>query len=445
MTESLLGPFIQRVPDVAEMRDWLFRVRPNVVLTMSNSTAQAILGNRPRDWNPIVIGRKYFGSQPLENARGVARSIVDGQWDELCQEGTVTHMMLYNEISPHNGRWERYIDWEQEALDELTHFGIKYVAGSWSVGCPDELYYRCMNCGWNNPNPPAGVLCPNCSSVVGKRIVYWDDPRVHVLMREVAQAGGLLNLHQYNAPSVADTRDFDPLPEDIWIWDPTISTSWRVLRHRKARLQLLDFLSPEDISDFVIGECGVECGAVNWPIYDITPGELAGWQTTQNAEEYMEGLQWLDWQCRHDPYVKGLVVFLMGTYTGTGEPWVTHDVWDVREAFGVAILNPLPIESPPPSPPPPTELEAWIEGMVATGAVDELPFVPENYIEALGLRMGWVPTSDEWMLVPPERFGLRHVFVKVFVAPALAGGYDKKIVWWVHGDWENYKIITTDL
>lgn len=428
--DSLLGPFIQRVPSVDEMRRWLFMVRPNVVLTMANSVTEAILGDRPPTWNPVVIGRKSMG-QELDDPRGTARSIVDSQWGDLYNDGIITHVMLKNEINPHDGRWREYIDWELEALDELTKNGIKYVAGSWSVGQPDELYYRCVGCGYCTPQDlPA---CQRCGNWTEKRIVYWDEPEVHTLMSRVAEASGLLGLHQYSAPSMADGRDFDPSITNPW--DPTINTSWRILRHRKVRQQLEDHMQPEYIPDFVISECGIEVGAVPW----VEGDDLAGWQTTQTAEEYMEGLQWFDWQCRHDSYVKGLVVFIMGTYMGAGEPWVTHDVWNIRQQFGEAILDPIPFEEPDE---PSLPLEVWIQEEVAAGAIDELPFVPENFIEALGLHMGWVPTSDEWMLVPPVGTGAGNVFVKVFVAPCLSGGYLKKIVWWEHGDWENYKIIT---
>lgn len=432
--DSLLGPFIQKVPSVDEMRRWLFTVRPNVVLTMANSETEAILGDRPPTWNPIVIGRKNFNPQPLKNPRGVARSVVDSQWGDLCDKGIVTHMMLYNEINPHDGRWREYIAWELEALAELSHFGIPYVAGGWSVGQPDELYYRCVGCGYcASQDLPA---CQRCGDWTEKRIVYWDEPEVHILMSAVAAEGGLLGLHQYSAPGVDDIRDFDPQPTDIW--DPTINTSWRILRHRKVRQQLEEFLEPHEIPDFVISECGVEVGAVPW----IEGSDLAGWQTTQTAEEYMAGLRWLDFQCRHDSYLRGLIVFIMGTYMGHGEPWVTHDVWNIRQQFGETILDPIPFEEPD-EPEPDIPLEDWISAQVAQGAVDELPFVPENYIEALGLRMGWIPTSDEWMMAPPvDIFGEGNVFVKVFVAPALEGGYHKKIVWWERGDWENYKIIT---
>ena len=423
MTKSLLGPYIQRVPSVQEMRDWLFEVRPNVVLTMENSTCAAILGNRPHDWNPTVIGRKPMG-QELGDPKGVARSIIDSQWKELCQEGIVSHMMLKNEINPHDGRWREYVSWEREALNELSWAGIRYAAGSWSVGNPDELYGS------------------------DKRMVYYDAPEVHTLMREVAQTDGLLKLHNYNAPSMADLRDFDPPVTDIW--DPTINSSWRALRHRKAYLQLRDFLEDVDIPRFVIGECGLEAGAVPWPIDGVDQGQLAGWKTMQTAEQYMEGLQWLDWQCRHDPYVVGLVVFIMGTYPrqsdGSEGHWVTHDVWPIRGRFGRAILNPLPIEEEPPPPPPPPplpdKLEEWIVNEVAEGWANELPFVPDNFIEALGLRMRWVPVSDERIFYPPEEVSDEEgIRVKIFMAPALKGGYFKLIVWWKHGDWENYKII----
>lgn len=441
--DSLLGPFIQRVPSVDEMQRWLHLVQPAAVLTMQNSTCEAVLGNRPSGWNPIVIGRKMFGSQPLRDPRGVARSIVDSQWMDLVSRRIVTHMMLYNEISPHDGRWSEYIDWQLEAMDELDYYDIPYVAGSWSVGNPSELYYKCPSCGFHTSEDlPA---CPDCGGWTEKRIVYWDDPRVHNLLKAVKAAGGMLGLHQYCGPGVYDERDFEPSIADPW--NPTINTSWRALRHRKVRAQLENFMDPEDIPDFAITECGVEVGAVDWPIEGITPGELAGWQTTQSAEEYMEGLQWLDYQCRHDPYVNALIVFLMGTYMGHGQPWVTHDVWHIRQQFGEAILNPIPIEEPKPPPDPvPNPLEDWLVREVHNGMVKQLPFVPTNFIEALGLRMGWVPTSDEWMMRPPEEVYYKEaVWVKVFVAPALAGGWKTKIVYWEQGDWENYKVITTDM
>lgn len=453
MTKSLLGPYIQRVPDVYAMREWLFYVRPNVVLTMENSTCEAILGDRPPDWNPIVIGRKHMG-QELGDPRAVARSIVDSQWRELCEAGIVTHMMLKNEITPHHGRWKEYVGWERTALDELAWYDIKYAAGSWSVGQPDELYYRCTTatCGFSCAYAP-DALCPNCGAPLEKRIVYYDDAEVHQLMRRGAASGAILKLHQYNAPSMADGRDFDPPITNPW--DPIINSSWRILRHRKAYSQLLDFLSPEEIPGFVIGECGLEAGAVPWPIKGIREGELAGWKTMCSVEEYMESLRWFDWQCRHDPYVKGLVVFIMGTYQrqsdGSEGDWVTHDVWPIREQFAEVILNPLPIEEEPepeppdPEPEPTDALEEWIKNEVEDGWANELAFVPENFIESLGLHMGWIPVSDEEGFGPPSDLSDKEVWVKVFVAPVLTGGYCKVIVWWYPDDWENYKVITVSM
>lgn len=443
--DSLLGPFIQRVPDIDQMRRWLHLVQPAVVLTMENSTCEAILGNRPSGWDPIVIGRKNFNPQPLRDPRGVARSIVDSQWMDLIERGIVSAMMLYNEINPHDERWREYLDWQYEAMDELSWNNIRYIAGSWSVGCPDELYYRCPACGYRTPQDLAA--CPDCGGWTEKRIVYWDEPRVHQFLEALAIHGGMLGLHQYCGPGVYDERDFDPSITDPW--DPTINTSWRILRHRKVRSQLEDYMSADEIPDFVITECGVEVGAVDWPIPGITPGELAGWQTTQSVEDYMNGLRWLDYQCRHDGYLRGLIVFLMGTYPhqadGSEGDWVTHCLWNFRQQFGEAILCPLPIEEPEEPEEPVSALEEWLVREVSNNMVDQLPFVPDNFIEALGLRMGWVPTSDEWMVVPPEEAYHTRVWVKVFVAPELAGGWEKKIVYWEQGDWENYKVITVPL
>lgn len=444
MNKSLLGPYIQQVPNVPVMREWLHRVKPKAVLTMQSETCEAILGRRPADWNPIVIGRVHFEvqNQALINPRLVAQSIAEGPWGDLCHKGIVTHMMIYNEIDPHHGRWQKYVPWQTEAVDELAWYDIKYLAGNWSVGQPDELYWRCTTatCGFGCAYGDGGQ-CPNCGAVLEKRIVYWDDPRVHRLMRIIVQHNGLLGLHQYLAPTMADGRDFDP--PTLNPWDPTIDTSWRILRHRKARKQLLDYLSPEEIPDFLISECGLEAGAVPWPIPGVAQGVLAGWNAMCSPEAYMDGLQWYDWQCRHDPYIKGLLVFLMGGY----EDWSSHDVWDIREKFGEAIRKPLPIEEEPePEPEPVDEIEDWIVNELMAGGwtrENELPFVPTNYIEALGLRMGWIPVSDEIEFWPLE--DTAAAYLKVFVAPLLRGGYCKKVVWWYAGDWENYKVITVQL
>ena len=398
---SKLGVYIQLIPDLEKMRNFLLTFRPRIIKSMQPNPD--LLGGWPSDYNPLVIGRKYFDRQELKNPRGVARSIVDGGWGRAVGDGLVHAMELYNEIKPHDGAKWRYVEWQLEAVDELAKYNIPYIADNWSVGNPSELD-------------------------ADGNMVYYEDSRVHELLAHPNTK--YLAVHEYDAPAMWDNRGFDPPYDDKWDY---LESGWLVLRYRKIRKQLEAHMRLEDIPPFLITECGIDGGAPpSWDPGGVQGG--GGYHSFCSIDSYLEQLLWYDWHLRQDDYVEGATPFLLGG----NDDWVSFDLWPDRELYGQAIRSVGYTD---------TSFDDWLAGTVPDFSI---PFVPENYIERMGLSMGWIPVSDETVVSVPEDHRSKtlatHITVKVFVARAVVGGFwTKKIVWWNLGKWTNYKVIEVPL
>lgn len=382
-----LGIHIQDIVDVPAMRQFIREARPSIIKTMDRRIEEVLTD---LDYDPLVIGRKFFEHQPLTDPRGVARRIADDSLGRLCQRGVIHAMEAYNEINPHNGRCWEYVDWQLELVDELTALGIPYVAGSWSVGCPDE--------------------------VRDGRIVYWDHTSVHELMRKAAYLG----LHEYLSPSMWDARGFDPPHTGLYTY---ITTGWYMLRYRKVYAQLREHMSSHEVPPFIIIECGIDSGAHG----DWDPQATGGYKSFGSIENYLMQLDWYDCHLQMDPYVVGATPFLFSSIDQKN--WGTYDLWEHRAEYAAFLMTG-----------PPQEFTDWL---ITLAAKSQIPFVPGNFIEDLGIRNDWRPLTDELQATHPTE---GQVVYKVFMGRGNMGErlkWEKKIVWWRPGQWESYKVVTT--
>lgn len=378
------GLHVQDIVDLPVLRQFVQEVRPPIIKTMDHRI-ESVLTGLPYD--PLVIGRKFFERQPLTDPKGVARCIAGDSLGKLCQRGIIDAMEGYNEINPHDGRCWEYVEWQLELVDELTILGIPYVAGSWSVGCPDE--------------------------VRDGRIVYWDDSRVHELLKKSAYLG----LHEYLSPSMWDARGFDPPYTDRGAY---LTTGWYVLRYRHVRAQLEEHMAFEEIPPFVITECGIDSGAHGaWD-----PGSSGGYKSFGSILDYLNQLAWYDDQLQMDDYVVGSTPFLFGSHDQRN--WGTYDLWEHRVLYAEFLT-----EGPP---------QDFADWLITLAAESQIPFVLGNYIEELGIRNDWRPLTDELLAVHPTE---GQVFYKVFVSRGNMGDWVKKVVWWRPGKWESFRVITT--
>jgi len=283
------------------MRGFIWTVRPRIIKLIDVSAVDVLQGC---PYDPLVIGRHHYepDDQRFNDAARIAREIADCTLGRQCQEGLVDTMEVYNEINPHGGRCWEYVEFQLELVEELRKLGIPYVAGSWSVGCPDELH------------PETG------------RIVYWDDPRVHELARKLRLWGGLWGLHEYCAPRM--DSEFLRYPDDPNI-QPEVG-GYFTLRFRKMRAQLEDALSPSELPDIVITEFGVDSGAAHWD-----PGGEGGYHSFGGMDVFLPQLGWYDKYLQEDDYIAGATVFL---FDGL-EMWESFDVWPDREQYGNYIVG----------------------------------------------------------------------------------------------------------
>jgi hypothetical protein len=240
----------------------------------------------------IVVSRKWFSSQPLNDPEGRADSAVRSILDTACgRAGLITHAVIYNEIGPHPTH--DYMQFDIRATQRLHEAGIKAGVGSWSVGTPDV---------------------PDWSS-------SW--------FTETLRHADFLSLHEYCAPTMNDPRGLDG------------DEGWFTLRYKKMmralREQNLDFPIPP----IIFTECGIDSGAAHWD-----PGALGGWRSFTNAQGYMDQLAWYDGHLQASPEVLGACIFQVGDISGDwGSFEVLGEMLDVLQNYMVQqqdIVIPYP-------------------------------------------------------------------------------------------------------
>jgi len=289
---SKLGVHINFITEADTMRDFILNTRPAIVKTLHHDGVfwQEIKAEYPE---LLLIGRRYVANQqlsnPTENAEDLARRIRDTSTAHICDawEG-------YNEIGPHPT--PDYMEFEVRLAELLHAEGIKYVAGSWSVGCPD--------------------------------IPDWDSNRI----LEVLRVADYIGVHEFCAPSMNDPRGLDA--DDL-------NTGWFTLRYRKW----YPALPPDCQKPLLITECGIDSGAAHWD-----PGAQGGWRSFTDAQGYLEQLAWYDGILQQDNYVAGATIYCWGTLDPT---------WDSYDLSGkmVGVLANYIREQAQPPPTLPDELE----------------------------------------------------------------------------------------
>lgn len=296
MSSSKIGVHVENWVGGQDMVDWVGRCKPKVVKSIDDAPDQ-IRACRAVSPSTFFIGRAYTSDQNMSNPLRAAETMRDRILNKAMVRD-VDAWEGWNEVTGGHG-WNdetlRYIEAEDYLCDFLHEEGLKYIAGSWSVGCPSDLG------------------------------VWWWHYMLN-LMRKVDYLG----LHEYCAPTVWDIRAFDPPYADK---EDYLTSGWFTLRYRKVWDILKDYIpSPPPI---IISECGIDSGAAHWPV-----GGQGGWKSFTTIEGYIEQLAWYDRQLRMDDYVLGATIFTFGTRSQ--HLWQTFDMWEpseARQALGDYILS----------------------------------------------------------------------------------------------------------
>lgn len=290
---SKLGVHINFVTEADAMRDFTLNARPVVVKTLHHD---AVFWQEIKDEYPelLLIGRRFVENQPLSDpeaeAENLARRIQDMSTAHICDawEG-------YNEIP--RAKRDALYRFDRRLAELLHQEGIKYIAGSWSVGVPD--------------------------------IPDWQEPG----MLDALRVADYIGVHEYCAPRMDDPRGLDTSTDPL--------SGWFTLRYRKWYPTL-----PSDCQNpLLITECGIDSGAAHWD-----PGGQGGWRSFTDAQGYLEQLAWYDQNLQQDAYVTGATIFCWGTLDPT---W---DTFDLSGEMVDLLANYIEEQAQPP-PPPPDELE----------------------------------------------------------------------------------------
>jgi len=266
------------VPDV--MVAQAERGRPAVILWLNLGDSRTVWRLKEVSPETLIIGRKFFRSQPLDNPEGRANDAVRAILGSTCaREGAIDTFQIYNEVGPHIT--EDYRDFDVEAARLLHAEGLKHVAGSWSTGTPEVL-----------PINPDGT---------SDWTSHW--------MRPVLQVTDYIGTHSYCAPRMDDPRGLDPAHP---------GEGWFCARFVKARRILMEAQLGFALPPWVISECGIDSGATKWDA-----GNQGGWRSFVSAAEYLKDLQWYDAILQLYPWMVGGAVYCYGTL----DPyWDSYDI-----------------------------------------------------------------------------------------------------------------------
>ena len=204
-----------------------------------------------------VIARIWFDvpnqqidNNPVSKAYDVWRTVKDRIWP---YRDSIDYVEGLNEMS---GTWDylvnQYLAFETKYASLVNSDGLRYMAGSWSVGYPDTA--------------------------------FWALPKVQKAYRTILSGGNALGLHEYG-PKLMDT-----------------DAKWYSLRHRLV-VQNLGFTP-----DIFITETGVDSGGHGKGWKFTVPGD----SLQQKAQAYLQSLKWYASELAKDAYIKGATVFTVG-------------------------------------------------------------------------------------------------------------------------------------
>lgn len=301
---SCLSIHINFLTEADAMRDFILAARPVIAKTLHHDAGfwREIKAEYP---GLLLVGRRYVEKQPLSNpeneAEQFARGILDTSTARIC------------------GAWEGYNESPRSKLEarcrfdrrlaELLHAeGLKYVAGSWSVGVPD--------------------------------IPDWRKPE----MLDALRVADYIGVHEYCAPRM--DSEFLRYPDDPDI-QPEVG-GYFTLRYRKW----WPTLPPDCQKPVIISECGIDSGAARWD-----PGAQGGWRSFTKAQGYLEQLKWYDRHLQEDDYAAGAAIFCWGTLDRT---WDSYDIrGEMAERLKAYIVSQREVEPVPPEFP--VTPEGWID------------------------------------------------------------------------------------
>ena len=301
---SKLGAHINHITEADAMRDFILNARPVVVKTVHHD---AVFWTEIKAEYPelLLVGRKFCEDQRLSNPENEAEDLAG--W---ILDSSVTYIYDtwegYNEVS--GSKRDKLYRFDQRMAEILHEHGLKYVAGSWSVGVPD--------------------------------IPEWQEPG----MLEALRVADYIGVHEYCAPRMDSEFQIHSDDPDI---QPEVG-GYFTLRYRKW----YPTLPPDCQKPLLITECGIDSGAAHWD-----PGAQGGWRSFTDAQGYLEQLKWYDQFLQQDDYVAGATIYCYGTLDPT---WETYDI--SGEMVGL-LADYLREQAGPPLPPPP--LPGGLEGLRA--------------------------------------------------------------------------------
>ena len=246
-----LGTQLQFVRDADAWIDLVQETQPAVVKLLADepSVVKRVLDVAPYT---TVILRQYQQNQDFRHPN--IQPILKRRDVQAFGGHPRVRVEWLNEIS---GDWNMvlipYLQNELKVATALAKRGIKFVEGSWSTGYPD--------------------------------LQFWRQTEVRKLLREMADLGAWIGLHEYGNPNMRANLDTD-------------GTGWETLRYRKVHEALSGINMP-----LVITECGI----------DTAHGKKSGWRTVTNAQSYGQQLAWYADELAKDPYVVGATVFACQT------------------------------------------------------------------------------------------------------------------------------------
>jgi hypothetical protein len=250
----------------------------------------------------IVVARLSH-LQPMDgDPEAMARAFVAAHLHEYLRHPDVDYWEGYNEPDV-SGRMAWYARFEAERVRAMAEHGLKTAIGGFSTGVPE-----------------------------------WEDFEAFLpAIRAAKQHGGILTLHEYDAP-LMDRAFGAGLPGHPNHPDRGALTM-------RYRWWYEDFLIPRGlVIPLVISEAGVDGLVSNRP----GPLDAHGWLDFKAywaeaglggnpLEVYLPQLEWYDRELQKDDYVIGWAVFTAGAMN---PDWKSYDVTDYLRHIAARIIVP---------------------------------------------------------------------------------------------------------